>query len=563
MSSITSRTFKLAAPYWLRSPERRTAWLLAAMLVASVVLITSLNLALTELQKVFFDALQQRDAKAFGTSITQFMLVVAALIATLVVRGYQEQALEMRWRTHLTQQLMGRWLSGTTFYRIERDGLCDNPDQRLSSDISEYIHLTIALALGFLANLGTLGTMGWLLWQSASPATFTVAGLVITIPGYLFWVAVFWGVLQTAGTHLAGHKLAATTVVQQSAEADFRFALAKVRDAAEQIALYRGNDVEQHRLTGLFGAIRRNWSDLMRYNVFLNMASGGFSAVAVVVPLVAMAPHVLSGEITFGTMMQDVAAFAATAGAIAWLAIQYRDLFQLSARVRRLWALNEAIDKPPPQGIAVHLQDGDNTIKGQDLQLGIPNGRILTRIDSMSFAPGERWLVRGPSGCGKSTLLRAIAGLWPFSHGRIALPRQARIMFVPQKSYLPESPLTAVLAYPAPPGTHQAAAYARALTACRLQHLVARLDDTARWSHQLSPGEQQRLAFAQALLYRPDILFMDEATSALDNDTEAHLMQLLMAELPRCTIISVAHRTTLDAFHNQRLHLEVPPAAPA
>jgi putative ATP-binding cassette transporter len=561
MASITARTFKLAAPYWLKAPDRSTGWALGVVLVVSVVLLTALNVSLTNLQKSFFDALQQRDASAFAAAIGMFFAAVGGLVATLVLRAYLEQALEMRWRTHMTQRTLGRWLTGTTFYRIERDGTCDNPDQRLSSDIAEYVRLMISLTLGFLANLGTLGSMGWILWQSASPATFKVAGVAITIPGYLFWVAVFWGLLQTVMTHVAGHKLAAATVVQQSVEANFRFALAKVRDASEQIALYRGNEVEQQRLKGLFGAIRRNWSDLMRYNVFLNIASGSFSAISIVVPIVAMAPHVLSGEFTLGTLMQDVAAFSATAGAIAWLAHQYRELFQLSARVRRLTAMNEAMDQPPAVGIEVHCHEDSAHVEGHDIELGVPNGRILTAIPRLSFAPGERWLVRGPSGCGKSTLLRAIAGLWPFTKGRIGLPKQARIMFVPQKSYLPEAPLTDVLAYPAAATSHETAAYAQALTDCRLPHLVGRLTHSTHWGHQLSPGEQQRLAFAQALLYRPDILFMDEATSALDNDTEAHLMQLLSERLPRCTIVSVAHRTTLDVFHDKRLSLNVPAMA--
>ena len=561
MSSITARTFRLAAPYWLRAPDRRIGWALGAVLVLCVLLMTALNLGLTELQKAFFDALQRREAAAFKASIAWFFAAVAALVVTLVLRAYLQQALEMRWRVHLTQETMGRWLSGTTFYRIERDNTCDNPDQRLSSDITEYVHLMLQLGLGFLANLGTLATMGWLLWESASAASFQVLGHTLTIPGYLFWLAIFWGLLQTVVTHLAGHRLAAATVVQQSAEADFRFALAKVRDASEQIALYGGNGAEQVRLTGLFAQIRRNWADLMRYNVFLNTASGSFSAVAIVVPIVAMAPHVLAGEFTLGTLMLDVAAFAATSGAIAWLALSYRDLFQLSARVQRLSVMNAAMDRPPPAGIEVHRHADSALVQGHGLRLGVPGGRLLTLIEHLSFAPGERWLVRGPSGCGKSTLLRAIAGLWPFSQGRISLPDKARIMFVPQKSYLPESPLTGVLAYPAAADTHAAGRYEQVLKDCRLPHLVGRLGETARWSHQLSPGEQQRLAFAQALLYQPDILFMDEATSALDNDTEAHLMRLLTERLPRCTLVSVAHRTTLDAFHDRQLNLTTPAAA--
>jgi vitamin B12/bleomycin/antimicrobial peptide transport system ATP-binding/permease protein len=557
-SSVTAQAFQLAAPYWRDSSERVRAWFMGVLLLASVGLLTQLNLYLTQQQKAFFDALQQHNAQAFATSIGWFFAAAAGLITVLVLKAYQEQALQMRWRSHDTQRTLGRWLSGTTFYRIERDRTCDNPDQRVADDIAEYVRLMITLSLGFLANLGTLATMGWLLWQSAAPATFQIGQSALTIPGYLFWVAIFWGLLQTLGTHLAGHKLAGATVVQQTAEADFRFAMARVREASEQIALYRGNGVEQTRLAGLFEAIQRNWADLMRHNVFLNMASGGFGVIAVVVPILAMAPKVLSGEMSLGTLMQDVAAFAATSGAIAWFAHQYRELFQLSARVRRLSALNEAIEQPAPKGIEVQSSPGTQDIEGRQIELTVPDGRVLTTIDQLKFSSGERWLVRGPSGCGKSTLLRAIAGLWPFHQGQIQLPDQARIMFVPQKSYLPEAPLKQVLAYPAAPDTHDAVFYAEVLTLCRLPHLIQRLDETSRWSHQLSPGEQQRLAFAQVLLYQPDIVFMDEATSALDNDTEAHLMTLLQERLPHCTLVSVAHRTTLDAFHDQHLNLTRP-----
>ncbi len=558
MSSITTRTFRLAAPYWTDGTTRRVAWSLGAVLLVMVVLLTALNVELTQIQKTLFDAMEGHDTAGFQRAIVVFFGTIALLIATLVARAWLEQALTIRWRTHLTRDMLARWLDGHTFYRIERDNSCDNPDQRLTEDLTEYVRLMIVLTLGFIGNLGTLGSMGWILWRSAGPVSFQLGGSSITVPGYLFWVAIGWGLLQTVVTHLAGHRLAGATVVQQATEADFRFALAKVRDSAEQVALYRGNAVEQQRLMRLFDAIRANWAVLMKYNVFLNMASGGFGAVAVVVPIVAMAPKVLSGEMSLGTLMQDVAAFAATAQAVAWFALSYRDLFQLSARVQRLSGMQAAMDQPPPQGITVARDGPTRAVEGEDVALGLPGGRLLSRIGSMRFAPGERWLVRGPSGCGKSTLLRAIAGLWPFQQGRIRLPGGARVMFIPQKSYLPDGPLDEVLAYPEPVRDGDHARFTQALVDCRLPHLVPRLTESSRWSHRLSPGEQQRLAFAQALLYTPDVLFMDEATSALDNDTEAHLITLLTARLPQCTVVSVAHRTTLDAFHSHKLELTAP-----
>ncbi|MBL0151261.1 MAG: ABC transporter ATP-binding protein/permease [Ideonella sp.] len=354
--------------------------------------------------------------------------------------------------------------------------------------------------------------------------------------------------------HWAGHKIAAITMEQQRAEADFRFALAQQREAAEQIALYQGAEVERTRLRRLFAAIGGNWALLMQHTKRLNLTSTLIGGYVTFIPIIAVSPKLFSGELNLGDMMQSIAVFGTTAHSVAWFANSYSKLAHWSGVTRRLIGLNQSLDEVEPAGIKVQAHER-TSVTADGLRLALPDGVPLTAPDQLSFESGQCWLVKGPSGVGKSTFLRSVAGLWPFGSGAVNIPAGARLMFLPQKSYVPPGALKEALTYPAAADSVDDAACEQLLRDCRLPELVTCLHESSRWGHRLSGGEQQRLAIARALLAKPGFLFLDEATSALDPAAEAALYTLLIERLPHTAIISVAHRTTLETFHPHTLEL--------
>ncbi|KWD00319.1 ABC transporter ATP-binding protein [Burkholderia ubonensis] len=556
--------WSLIKPYWVSS-EWKVAWGLLVTIVVINLCVVWINVKLNQWNAQFYNALQAKNVHDFPGLLMQFSALAFGFIILAVYGRYLRQMLGFRWRQWLTNRFLNEWLGDRAFYRIERDRLADNPDQRITDDLQSFATTTLSLSLDLLSTIVTLVSFITILWSLAGALTFTLGGTSIAIPGYMVWAAALYAVVGSLIIQKVGHPLVSINYQQQRVEADFRFGLIRVRENAEQIAFYDGEDTENGNARNLFMRIRDNWWRVMKYTKRLTFVLSFYGQIAIIFPLVVAAPRYFAGAFSFGVLMQISSAFNTVSDSFSWFINSYSTLVEWRATVNRLREfkrvmrashLKESVSPATEHGgINLHYVDSER-LSTSSLKLALPNGNALADIGSVTIEPGSRWLVIGKSGSGKSTFMRALAGLWPFGDGAIDAPVSARMMFVPQTSYLPIGTLKAALTYPATADTYGDDACRDALRACRLEEYVDRLDETAHWTRVLSPGEQQRLAGARVLLHKPDFLFLDEATSALDADNEARLYHLFNERLPQTAIVSIAHRESLAAYHGGTINVE-------
>ena len=557
-----AETWKLLKPYWV-SKEGRAGLALLALVVALNLALVAANVWFTNWNRVFYNALENRDFDAFKHQLLLFCMIAAVFIIIAILKQYYTMMLQMRWRTWLTSSFLTNWLDGQAYYRIEQSHSTDNPDQRIAEDLRTLASDSLTLSLGLLNSVVTLSSFITLLWVISGAAHFTLAGVAISIPGYMVWFAVLYAVVGSWITHKVGKPLIGLSFQQEQREADFRYTMMRLRENAEGVALYGGEPTEKASLLARFEFIRDNWRWLMIYTRRLVFVNSGYGQFAIVFPLLVAAPRYFAKEITLGGLMQISSAFGQVQGALSWLVDSYASLVNWQAASNRVLDFQQAVKQAEDERAAcdgvrgIQIQNrsdaaSGNAIVATDLAMGLPGTRAnqpLTEPFSLNIERGQRWLVTGPSGSGKSVFFRAMAGIWPYGKGSIARPAQARILFLPQKSYVPSGTLADALCYPAAGDSFSAEELRELLRACNLEALSERLDDIDNWAMRLSPGEQQRLAFARALLQRPDFLFLDEATSALDEETEALMYQLVCDRLPDAAVISIAHRSTVARWH--------------
>jgi putative ATP-binding cassette transporter len=565
----------LAKPYF-RSEEKWSAWLLLGTVIALSLALVGMNVVLNFWNRAFFNALQDKDWESFisllfwykrtETSIMPgFTGIVIVYIVVAVYRSYLTQWLQIRWRRWMTTRFLDEWLADRAFYRISvtsgMDGDAplgtENPDQRIAEDLRDFIGDSIvgtrgvlSLGLGVLTNVVTLFSFMGILWSLSGSVTI----LGVTIAGYMVWVALGYSIVGTWLTHLVGRPLAILNFRKQRVEADFRFALVRLRENTEGVALYGGETEEKRGLRMRFTAVVANWLDLMKRTKALNTLTFGYDQIAGIFPLVVAAPRYFAGSITLGGLTQTAGAFGEVQGALSWVVSTYSDIAVWRATVERLATFHRAIVAARAahgQGI-VATKSAEQDYVLSDLTLRLPDGTVLLDRANLSFRPHEGAVISGRSGSGKSTLFRALAGIWPFGSGTIQKP-PGRSLFLPQRPYLPLGTLRHVIAYPESETSFSDTDFRDALSYAGLDHLIPRLDSDERWAQVLSGGEQQRVAMARALLLQPDWLFLDEATANLDPEAENFLHDAMRTRLPNTTIVAISHRPLTDGGHDRRL----------
>ncbi len=544
------RTWAMITPYW-RSEEKGKAWLLLAAVIGLSLFSVAISVWINHWYKDFYNALEKKDTAAFWQLIGYFGGIATVAILGAVYRLYLTQMLTIRWRAWLTEKHFARWLADKNYYQLEQGGYTDNPDQRISEDLNNFTTSTLSLGLGLLRNVVSLVSFSIILWGVSG--SIEVFG--ITIPGYMFWCALLYAAVGSWLTHLIGRRLIGLNNQQQRFEADLRFSMVRVRENAESIALYNGEPNENQRLSARFGKVWHNFWDIMKVSKRLTFFTAGYSQIAIIFPFIVAAPRYFTGKIQLGELMQINSAFGNVQENFSWFINAYSELASWRATSDRLLSFHQAMSENEQRSPAIDVRPEGERLMMQGLGMDLADGRHLLTGADMTVEPGQRLMLSGRSGSGKSTLLRAMGHLWPAGHGSIRLPA-ARYLFLPQKPYLPIGTLKDVLSYPQDDSVYPAQRYAQVLETCRLPHLVARLDEANHWQRMLSPGEQQRLAFARALLFAPQWLYMDEATSAMDEEDEATLYQALIDELPGLSIVSVGHRSSLKRFHGRHVRIE-------
>jgi vitamin B12/bleomycin/antimicrobial peptide transport system ATP-binding/permease protein len=514
--------------------------------------------------RAIFDAIEKRDAAIVYHLTAIFFPLAIGSVALGVTQVFARMSIQRRWRTWLTTSVISRWLTNGRYYQLNLvGGDHKNPEYRIAEDLRIATDSPVDFIAGVISAFLSASTFIVVLWTIGGALSVTVGGSTLTIPGFLVIAAILYAAIASGSIMVIGRRFVQISEDKNQAEAEFRYTLTRVRENGESIALLGGEEEERDGIDKTFTRVLRQWARLAGQHMRTTLVSQGSSLIAPVVPLLLCAPKFLDGSMTLGQVMQAASAFTVVQSAFGWLVDNYPRLADWNACARRIASLMMSLDglerAEQADGfgrIKRGETEGDAVLTLNDLSVSLDDGTAVVAETEVEIAPGERLLVAGESGSGKSTLVRAIAGLWPWGSGNVNFHPDRRLFMLPQRPYVPSGTLRRAVAYPGAADDWTSQQIGDALHRVGLDHLKDKIEDDAPWDQTLSGGEKQRLAFARLLLHNPDIVVLDEATSALDEKSQDKMMDMVTKELPKATIVSVAHRAELEAFHSRRITLE-------
>ncbi|MFY9953728.1 ABC transporter ATP-binding protein/permease [Bradyrhizobium sp.] len=560
---LLTRFWISARGYWGKNGDR-LAWLLSTGLLILIVANVGIQYGINVWNRAIFDAIEKRDsATVFYMTAVFFPLAVGSVVLG-VAQVYARMSIQRRWRVWLTNSVVSRWLTNGRYYQLNLvGGDHKNPEYRIAEDLRIATDSPVDFMAGVTSAFLSASTFVVVLWTIGGALTLTIGGSTVTIPGFLVIAAVLYAAIASSSIMVIGRRFVQISEDKNQAEAEYRYTLTRVRENGESIALLGGEDEERDGIDKTFSNVLRQWARLAGQHMRTTLVSQGSSLIAPVVPVLLCAPKFLDGSMTLGQVMQAASAFTIVQSAFGWLVDNYPRLADWNACARRIASLMMSLDglERAERGDGIGRikrgeTEGEAMLSLNDLSVTLDDGTAVVGETEVVIERGERLLVAGESGTGKSTLVRAIAGLWPWGGGSVNFHPDRRLFMLPQRPYVPSGTLRRAAAYPGAAEDWTVEQIGEALHKVGLDHLKEKIDEDAPWDQTLSGGEKQRLAFARLLLHKPDIVVLDEATSALDDQSQDKMMEMVTKELPKATIVSVAHRTELEAFHSRKIVLE-------
>jgi putative ATP-binding cassette transporter len=545
---------------FLASPQRNKVLLLGVALVAVIGITAFGQVKLNAWNQPFYDALSHKDLSGFLNQLVVFGVIAGGLLILNVAQAWLNQMTKVALREGLVLDLFNEWLKPRRAFHLANAGeMGSNPDQRIHEDARHLTELSTDLGIGLLQASLLLGSFIGVLWILSQSVTFHVNGHSFSVPGYMVWCALFYATAASWVSWRVGRPLIELNSEHYSREADLRFALVRLNEHSDSITLFEGEQDEKRRLTIELERVLDVLRRLVWATTRLTWVTAGYGWFTIIAPILVAAPGYFGGDLSFGGLMMVVGAFIQVQGSLRWFIDNFSTIADWRATLLRIASFRETVLTMDRLGATNNriefVEAADDKLTFENLEVAIPTGCTSLTERHVEIAPGERVLIVGEPGTGKTMLFRAIAGLWPWGSGRIALPPSNAVMFMPRQPYVPLGTLRAALAYPSPETTYQDEELVAVLHSASLEHLSSSLDRVARWERELTDDEQQALVFARIVLHKPRWVVIDEVLDALDDDARDRVISLFSSRLKDAAIINIGRPETKHPYFDRVLHL--------